>query len=116
MPEPKFVPYDHERLSPEEMDRRAREFEALMDRRRSVRQFSKEPVPRELIECAIRTASTAPSGAHRQPWRFVAVDDPRVKKRIRVAAEKEERISYEGRMPDEWKEALEPIGTTWRKP
>jgi len=117
MTEPKFVPYHHERLSLDEMRRRAREFEQLMDARRSVRHFLDEPVPRDLIESAIRTASTAPSGAHRQPWRFVAVDDPTTKREIRVAAEQEERVSYEGgRMPPEWLEALAPLGTTWKKP
>jgi len=95
----------------------ARAFHALMSTRRSVRHFSADPVPRDLVELAIRTASTAPSGANRQPWRFVAVSDPEVKRRIREAAEREERISYEGgRMPPEWLEALEPLGTGWRKP
>ena len=85
--------------------------------RRSVRHFSPDPVPRELIELAIQTASTAPSGAHRQPWRFVAVSDPAVKREIRLAAEAEERQTYEGgRMPDEWREALAPLGTDWHKP
>jgi nitroreductase len=88
-----------------------------MDRRRSVRDFSPEPVPRRLIELAIRTASTAPSGAHRQPWRFVAVSEPALKRRIREAAEAEERENYEGgRFPEEWLEALAPLGTDWRKP
>lgn len=111
-----FVPLDFRRLPPEETARRAAEFYARMDRRRSVRDFSGDPVPRELIETAIRTASTAPSGAHRQPWRFVVVGDPETKRRIRVAAEAEEKKSYEERMPDEWLEALKPLGTTWEKP
>jgi iodotyrosine deiodinase len=112
-----FVPYRFERLAEPEMVRRAREFFEEMDRRRSVRYFSADPVPRELIEIAIRIASTAPSGAHRQPWKFVAVSDPEVKRRIRVEAEKEERISYEGgRMPPDWIEALRPLGTGWQKP
>ena len=99
------------------MKARAEDFHARMDARRSVREFSDEPVPRELIELAIRTASTAPSGAHRQPWRFVVVDDPAIKREIRKAAEHEERISYEGgRMPPEWLAALAPIGTDWHKP
>ena len=115
--EPRFIPYCPERLDPEEMHRRARDFYAEMDRRRSVRHFSSDPVPRELIELAIRTASTAPSGAHRQPWRFVAVDDAEIKEEIREAAEAEERKNYRGgRFPEEWIEALEPIGTTWKKP
>jgi len=100
----------------DEMLVRAREFYAQMDARRSVREFSGDPVPREAIELAIRTASTAPSGAHRQPWRFVVVDDPAIKREIRLAAEREERRSYEERMPDEWLEALAPLGTTWEKP
>ena len=94
---PDFIPHPHRRLPAEEMFRRAEEFFAEMQRRRSVRDFSPEPVPRELIELAIRTASTAPSGAHRQPWRFVAVDDPAIKRRIRVAAEDEERRQLRGR-------------------
>lgn len=93
---------------------------ALFDRydaRRSVRDFSPEPVPREIIEIAMRCASTAPSGAHRQPWTFVAVADPAVKHAIRVAAEAEERENYEGgRMSAEWLAALAPLGTDWRKP
>ena len=113
----RFVPLRHERLPDEEMARRARDLYAEMDRRRSVRDFAPEPVPRELIELAIRTASTAPSGAHRQPWRFVAVCDPALKRRIREAAEEEERINYEGgRFPEEWLAALAPLGTGWRKP
>jgi nitroreductase len=111
-----FIPYDFERHEPAEMRRRAEDFYRLMDRRRSIRDFSPEPVPRELVELAIRTASTAPSGAHRQPWRFVVVDDPAIKQRIRIAAEAEERASYEGRMPDDWLEALAPLGTDWHKP
>ncbi|MGH9362902.1 MAG: nitroreductase family protein [Thermoanaerobaculia bacterium] len=96
---------------------RARAFYAAMDRRRSVRHFAPDPVPRELVELAIATASTAPSGAHRQPWTFVAVSDPALQREIRAAAEAEERESYlGGRMPTEWLEALAPLGTTWQKP
>lgn len=88
-----------------------------MDTRRSVREFSEEPVPREAIEHAIRAASTAPSGAHRQPWTFVLVGDPETKRQIRVAAEQEERENYEGgRLPPEWRRALDPLGTDWEKP
>lgn len=112
----KFIPHVFERLTAEESAQRANQFYELMDSRRSVRDFSDEPVPRELIEIAIRTASTAPSGAHRQPWRFVAISDPAIKREIRIAAEAEEKKSYESRMPDEWLEALEPLGTTWEKP
>lgn len=99
------------------MLRRGREFHAFMEQRRSVRAFSERPVARELIERAILTANTAPSGAHRQPWFFVAVNDAELKKQIRIAAEKEEWQSYEGgRMPEEWRAALAPFGTDWRKP
>jgi nitroreductase len=110
-----FIPLEFERLEPDEQSRRVEDFYELMNRRRSVRSFSSEPVPFELIETAIRTAATAPSGAHQQPWRFVVVSDPEVKRRIREAAEKEEKDSYERRMPEEWKEALAPLGTDWHK-
>jgi len=96
-----FIPYTSPRLPCDEMLRRAREFCEEMGRRRSVRLFSEDPVPRALIEVAILTASTAPSGAHRQPWKFVAVSDPVTKRRMRLAPEHEERISYESRMPAE---------------
>lgn len=112
-----MIPLRFERLSPEEQLSRADSFYDEMDRRRSVRFFSDEPVPRHLIEQAIRTASTAPSGAHRQPWRFVVTGDPEVKRRIMEAAEEEERTNYEGgRLPEHWREALEPLGTDWHKP
>jgi nitroreductase len=84
--------------------------------RRSVRQFSREPVPWVLVENAVRTAAGAPSGANQQPWTFVAVGDPALKRRIREAAEAEERESYTHRMAPEWLEALEPLGTDWHKP
>lgn len=117
MSHPNFVPYAPPRLPPDEMLRRAQAYFARMDARRSVRAFAPDPVPRALIELAIRTASTAPSGAHRQPWRFVAVDDPAIKREIRVAAEQEEWEGYEGgRMPPDWLEALTPLGTDWHKP
>lgn len=116
MTEYKFVPYEFRRIPPQEMRARADAFYAEMNARRSVRHFSPDPVPRELIERAIETASTAPSGAHRQPWKFVAVSDPMIKREIRIAAEAEEKESYERRMPEEWLEALEPLGTTWEKP
>ena len=112
-----MIPYRPERLPEEEMLRRARAFYQEMDCRRSVRFFSSDPVPRELVELAVRTASTAPSGAHRQPWRFVVVGDPAIKREIRIAAEAEEHESYVGgRMPPEWLEALAPFGTSWEKP
>jgi iodotyrosine deiodinase len=106
-----FVPLAFSRRPEAEMRARAEEFFRLMDARRSVRDFSSDPVPRELVERAIETASTAPSGAHRQPWRFVAVSEPDLKRRIREAAETEERESYGGRMPPDWLAALAPLGT-----
>lgn len=90
---------------------------AEMNQRRSVREFSDRAVPRELLETAIRAASTAPSGAHKQPWTFVVVSDFEVKKRIRMAAEAEERENYEGgRIPEHWRQDLAPLGTDWHKP
>jgi iodotyrosine deiodinase len=111
-----FVPYLPQRLSEDQMLARANELLSQMDSRRSVREFSTEPVPRPLIELAIRAASTAPSGAHRQPWKFVAVSNREIKRRIREEAEREEKRSYEERMPEDWLQALEPLGTDWRKP
>ncbi len=116
MPQPAFIPYNPDRVPPEEILARAERIFAEMDQRRSVRMFSPEPVPREAIELAIRTASTAPSGAHRQPWTFVVIGDPEKKRAIREAAEEEERTNYEGgRLPDHWLKALEPLGTDWHK-
>ena len=114
--EPRFVPLELERLSEAEQLSRSRAFLESMRLRRSVRHFSAEAAPFELVENAIATAATAPSGAHQQPWTFVVVSDPDLKRRIRRAAEEEERRSYESRMPDEWLEALRPLGTDWRKP
>jgi iodotyrosine deiodinase len=99
-----------------EMLRRAQDFHALMQRRRTVRDFDPRPVPREVIAACIAAAGTAPSGANQQPWYFVAVSDPDVKRRIRLAAEAEEREFYERRAPEEWLTALQPIGTDWHKP
>lgn len=112
-----FVPYESARMPVGEMERRGAEFYQLMNQRRSVRAFSADPVPGRLIETAISTASTAPSGAHRQPWTFVAVSDPGIKSRIRQAAEAEERENYEGgRLPDSWRKALASLGTNSSKP
>ena len=107
-----FVPLAFDRLDPDEMDRRSAAFLDHMDRRRSVRMFAPDPVPRTLIERAVAAGSTAPSGAHKQPWRFVATCDPEIKRQIREAAEEEERINYlENRMNEEWQTALAPMGT-----
>jgi nitroreductase len=112
---PVFEPLKFTRLPPAEMSLRAHQFHAEMDQRRTTRHFSTEPVPRSLIELAVRAAGTAPSGANRQPWRFVAVDDPGLKARMREAAEREEHENYHGRMPPEWLEALAPLGTDEHK-
>jgi len=113
----RFVPYALPSYSDAERRERGEAFLRTMDARRSVRDFADTPVPRELIELAIQAASTAPSGAHRQPWTFVAVSDPAIKRAIREAAEQEEFQFYEGgRAPDAWINALRPLGTTWQKP
>jgi iodotyrosine deiodinase len=112
----KPVPLEFTRLDADEALRRSEEFLELMRTRRSVRHFSTEPVPYELIENALRTAGSAPSGANQQPWTFVVVSDPAVKELIREAAEREEELLYKKRASEEWLEALEPIGTDWIKP
>jgi nitroreductase len=109
------IPLVFSQVSPEEQVQASREFLHKMAARRSIRFLSPDPVPFELIENAIRCASLAPSGANQQPWRFVVVKDPAIKRRIREAAEAEERESYEHRMPAEWLEALAPLGTDWHK-
>jgi iodotyrosine deiodinase len=111
-----FQALNFERLSPEEQLNNSREFLACMKSRRTVRDYSPEPVPYELIENAIATAATAPSGANQQPWTFVVVSDLELKRKIRFAAEAEERESYEHRMSEEWLAALAPLGTDWHKP
>lgn len=105
------VPLDFVRLPEDEMRRRADDLLADMRRRRSVRRFSTEPVPRDLVATALEVAGTAPSGAHKQPWRFVVVTDAELKARIRAAAEEEERDFYRARAPQHWLDALAPLGT-----
>lgn len=111
----RFVPLAFIRRSPHESHDRALAFYQEMNTRRTTRHFSNEPVPRELIQLAIQTAATAPSGAHQQPWTFVAVSDPAIKQAIRDAAEAEERAFYHGRAPQEWIDALAPLGTDEQK-
>ena len=106
-----FIPLEHLDLEDDEMLRRAKSFYSQMDSRRTTRHFSDEKVPRELIELAIKTASTAPSGAHLQPWTYVAISNREMKERIRDAAEEEERQFYQKRVPEEWEEVLAPLGT-----
>jgi iodotyrosine deiodinase len=104
-----------DRLAPAEQHARLRAFRERMLTRRTVRHYSTDPVPDALIDEAIAIAGSAPSGANLQPWRFVVVRDSDTKRRIRLAAEEEERAFYEQRAPAEWLEALEPLGTDWRK-
>ena len=109
--EPGFIRLEFAELPPEEMLSRAQDFHQQMDARRTTRHFSTREVPRELIELAIKTASTAPSGAHLQPWTFVAVANQELKSSIREAAEIEELRTYSERMPEAWAELLRPLGT-----
>lgn len=116
-PLPRFISYAAFREYPvSEMRRRARQFAADIQRRRSIRDFSSRPVPRKILEECLRAAGSAPSGANRQPWHFVVVGDRELKRRIREAAEKEESRFYGGRAPEDWLEALAPLGTDTQKP
>lgn len=110
-----FEVYTKESYPVSEMQERANDFFTWMDKRRTVRDFSDKPVPKEVIEDLIKTASTAPSGAHKQPWTFCAVSNAEIKKQIRIAAEEEEYESYNGRMPEEWLKDLLPLQTDWHK-
>jgi nitroreductase len=112
----RFVPLDFERLPVEEARARVRALRDRLRTRRSVRAFSSEPVPLDLVDAAIDAAASAPSGANRQPWRFVVVRDPETKRRIREGAEAEEKEFYERRATPEWLADLAPLGTDWRKP
>ena len=116
MTETKFEPLKFAEKSAEEMIAASRTFYLDMKGRRSVREFSDRPVPIEVIENAILAAGTSPSGANQQPWHFVVVSDPKTKREIRMAAEKEERAFYQGRAPDEWLRALQTLGTDENKP
>lgn len=112
-----FTPLpDYRELAEEEMLRRAASFVTDLRRRRTVRHFSDRPVPEAVVRDCVAAAASAPSGANRQPWHFVVVSDPQIKKRIREAAEAEERDFYHGRAPDDWLEALAPLGTDEHKP
>lgn len=107
-----LIPLDFERLPEDEALARSRAFFEVMARRRSVREFAPDPIPRELVENAVHTAATAPSGANRQPWHFVIVADPDVKAEIRAAAEHEEELFYAQRANEEYLRAIEPMGVT----
>ncbi|AFV00573.1 nitroreductase family protein [Simiduia agarivorans] len=111
-----FIPLQYSRMPEQDMCREAQAFYQRMKTRRSVRDFSADPIPRAVIEQALRTAGTAPSGANKQPWHFAVVTDPAVKREIRLAAEAEEREFYERRASDEWLKDLAPLGTDDQKP
>lgn len=113
-----FIPYQPTRYTEAEMAERSRAFYQQLNKRRTVREFSDAPVPQEVIENCILAASTAPSGAHKQPWTFcmISKEDPELRKRIREAAEVEERENYAGRMSERWQDDLKPFGTNAEKP
>ena len=111
-----FIPFAPLNFSEEETHQRAEDFYELMNKRRSLRMFSDKPVPKEVIENIIKTASTAPSGAHQQPWTFCAISSAAIKSQIRESAEKEEYDNYHGRMSDRWLKDLKPFGTDHIKP
>ncbi len=111
-----FVAYTRDTYETNEMIERSLTYFYWLNTRRTVRDYSDKPVPKEVIENIIKSASTAPSGAHKQPWTFCVVSNPELKKKIRIAAEAEEKESYSKRMSDEWLEDLEHLGTHWEKP
>ncbi|MFP1630270.1 nitroreductase family protein [Zhengella sp. ZM62] len=112
----KHVPLDFRRRGVEETQAAAAAFRQAIARRRTVRDFAPDPVPRSVIEDCVMAAASAPSGANQQPWTFVCISDPATKAAIRAAAEEEERAFYDGRAPEEWLEALAPLGTDADKP
>jgi nitroreductase len=109
-------PYAMPDVSPEAMQAKAKAVHERLRARRTIRDFSDEPIPERVLEDAIQAAGTAPSGANLQPWHFAVVKDPQVKREIRVAAEEEERAFYSGRAPQEWLDILAPLGTNEDKP
>lgn len=111
-----FEKYNREVFSDEVVMKRSEDYYENLEQRRSVRNFSDKPIPKQVIENIIKTASTAPSGAHKQPWTFAVVSNPALKKQIRAAAEQEEHESYTKRMSEEWLEDLKPLQTDWQKP
>lgn len=111
-----FIPYSLPNYRADELVQKSKEYYQFLDGRRTVREFSDRDIPKEVIDNIIRTASTSPSGAHKQPWTFCAISSPNLKKKIREAAEKEEYESYTNRMPDTWLKDLEPFQTDWHKP
>lgn len=114
--EPRFISHEPLRFEEKEIISRSKELHHFAEKRRSIREFSDKDIPFEVIKNVIMTASTAPSGAHKQPWTFCIIRSTELKRKIRIAAEKEEKESYEHRMSDQWLKDLEPFGTDWRKP
>jgi iodotyrosine deiodinase len=112
----KFIPYNHDRFSVEDTIKRSELHYHFFNNRRTVREFSAEPIPEQVINNILLSASTAPSGANKQPWTFCVVTNSEIKSKIRIEAEKEEYVSYHGRMPEEWLEDLSYLGTDWHKP
>jgi iodotyrosine deiodinase len=112
----KMIPYSKDTYPETEVLQRSREHLSYMDKRRTVREFSSQPIPDEVIRNILMAASTAPSGAHKQPWKFCVVTSADMKRKIREAAEEEEYKSYNGRMSEEWLEDLSYLGTDWHKP
>jgi len=110
-----FTAYKKESYTSDKMLERSQQFYDWMNERRTVRDFTDRPVPKQVIENIILTASSAPSGAHKQPWTFCAVSNADIKKKIRIEAEREEHESYNGRMPEEWLKDLRPLQTDWHK-
>ena len=113
---PDYISFTPVSFSEREQLERARSLFEFFDKRRSIREFSNRPVSKEVIELLLRTANSAPSGANKQPWQFVVVTDPQLKRGIRLAAEAEEKENYERRMPQEWLNDLAVLGTDWHKP
>ncbi|UCG01718.1 MAG: nitroreductase family protein [Candidatus Heimdallarchaeota archaeon] len=111
-----FIPYHLQTYSEDEKIKRSYEMYNFMNSRRSIRSFSDKPIPREVIENIVRTAGTAPSGANMQPWVFVIVSDSDLKRKIRLAAELEEKEFYDHKISNEWRQDLAPLGTSWEKP
>lgn len=111
-----FLRYRQSEYNGDQMMQRSKEFYTFINQRRTVRDFSSRPIPKEVIQNILLTASSAPSGAHKQPWTFCVVSNPEIKKQIRAAAEQEEFESYNGRMSEEWKDDLKALATDWHKP
>ncbi len=111
----KHLKYSHDKYTEDEMLQRSSSFLELMRKRKSLRYFSDKAIPKEIIDNVIKTAATAPSGANKQPWTFCVVSNPEIKKEIRIAAEAEEKKSYDNRMSERWLDDLKPLGTDWQK-